>query len=231
MTLPISDLQVVVDPGSTHCGKREYAEELIRVASECKCDAIKFQLFRQREFPQNIELNRDLFITLIKYAAEQHIKIAASVFDQAALELLLNPKYVDDIAFIKFAYSRRNDVDQITQCLRIGRKVVVSTDVMGSFDFPDDPKLVKLFCEPIYPVTTRTNFEGMFPALFDGYSDHHLGWGTAVEAVEMGAMWIEKHITLPYTDCMRTPDGKIGLLPKDLDEFMARLRGMGRVRW
>jgi sialic acid synthase SpsE len=217
---------VVFDPGSTHCAKKDYAFRLIEVASESGADAIKFQLFpNTREYTDNgnIPMPYDWFPELIRYAKQvkNPISVTASVFDFSAVELV--NRYRPD--FIKFAYSQQNKLEWIEGLLSIGANVVVSTDVMKRHHLPLDRKnLAVLFCQPIYPTMWKTNFTGLFPDLFLGFSDHSLGIEESLNAVKAGARWIEKHITLPYNDCLECPDGKFALKPDEAKLFVQRIR-------
>ena len=216
---------IVFDPGSTHCGKKDYAFRLIELASEAGADAIKFQLFpKTPEFTAsgNIPMSYDWFPELVRYASKlkRPIIVSASVFDFQAVELVNRYRP----PFIKFAYSQRGKKEWIEGLLSIGATVVVSTDVMHRDGLQDHKGLIKLFCQPIYPTMHKTHFENLFPNMFWGFSDHSLGIQESVDAVKAGAKWIEKHITLPYLDCLSCPDGKFALSGEEAANLVKEIR-------
>lgn len=212
-------MHIAVDAGSTHLGRRDYAKELIREAKNCGADSIKFQLFKKDFSPQNIELNRDLFMELVNYGKETEIPVTASHFDQEALNLLVSL----DVLYYKFAYSQSKDLNTIQGLLKSGKRVVVTTDPMHVLTYPDESRLTLLYVDTVggasvYPVPWMTSFENLFPP-FDGFSDHHRGIGQAIDAVKMGATWIEKHFSLQYDDCKKVPDFAVSMSPAELYEL------------
>lgn len=214
-------VKIVLDPGSTHMGDKRLAKELIDKAAEAGADYIKFQLFpNDKKYTEsgNIPLPYDWFPELKKYARGK-IKVTASAFDKQGLDILR----ACEVDFYKFAYSQQDQLNYIQGLLNVGKTVVVSTDVMNLYKLPSHKNLVSLFCQPIYPTMHKTNFDDLFPP-FQGFSDHSLGISESVEAAKAGAKWIEKHMTLQYTDCLDTPDGKFALLPDQAKDLVQAIR-------
>jgi sialic acid synthase SpsE len=217
-------VKIVFDPGSTHMGDRKKAKELIDVAARAGADAIKFQMFpatNEQKAAGNIALPYDWFGELWKYGRSKKIPVTASVWDKQGIEILNYHK----VMFIKFSYSQQNQLSYIQGLLNTGKTVVVSTDVMKLYALPTHKNIVPMFCQPVYPTMTKTNFDDLFPP-FQGFSDHSLGTTEAVQAVKHGATWIEKHITLNYTDCLDTPDGKFALLPDQAKKLVKDIRAV-----
>ena len=215
---------IICDVGSTWMGKKAYAKELIHIAQDAGADAVKCQLFEGEEYKQagNIEMPHDLFRELYQYGVEQGFPVTASVFNKKALELLLPMK----LHHIKFSYSQRNQSELIHLAIKNNHKVVVSSGVMDA-DLPKE--VIKLYIalengQPVYPNCREENFEGLFPMRFQGFSDHSLGYRQAVKAVQSGAYFIEKHIRPSYSECDSVPDGKFALKPRELKEFVQRVR-------
>lgn len=217
---------IVFDAGSTHMNKIEYARELIRVGADAGADCVKFQLFKGEEYTKigNIEMNRDWMGELVNYGIEKGIGVAASAFDEKAMELL----FTLPVHHVKFAYSKRNQVEWIKASLNIGKLTVVSTDRFAMLSYPNDENLVKLYVYVSngvteYPVQATINFKNTFsPELYHGFSDHTVDIDVAVRAKQYGASWIEKHITLNYSD-IRVPDIAFAIRPKQAIEFVTRL--------
>jgi len=225
---------IVADPGSTHCGRRKNAFELVDRAAEAGADVIKFQLFpKEMAKGGNQYLPYDWFRTLHLYGKDRKrkegarpIKVAASVYDQEAMSIVAKL----DVPFVKFGYSMRNKRDNINGFLNLGKQVIVSTDVMGN-DYEPHDNLKRLFVyteqgKVAYPVIAEMNFRGLFPA-FDGLSDHSLDVTTPLNAVGYGAKIIEKHLTLEYTESLQTPDGKFALTPPEFKKMVDGIRAQG----
>lgn len=220
---------IVAEVGSTWANNKQHAKEIIRRCKDAGASYAKFQLFAKgSEYDQggNVFLDLGLFTEFVGYGKELDLPVTASVFYDKALEHLFSLH----VPFIKFAHSQRLKTDWIKATVTSGRMAVVSTNVMdlyalnGIGNGSSDGRLVKLFCQPVYPVTWHTNFEGLFPNRFDGYSCHSLGWTEVKRAVNEGATWIEVHVTLPYNDCVATPDGRFALKPDEFKELCKQLR-------
>lgn len=208
----MAEIKIIVDPGSCHMAKKEYCKELIDLAVENKCWAIKFQLFKN--LPPNIELPRDWWIELVEYC-KNRIIIFASVFDMDAFNRMvkLNTPY------IKIAYSQRKK-----WTLR-GENVIVSCPPLEVYDYPD---CIRLFCIPEYPVLYKIDFDQIFTRYpFEGFSDHTLGYNQTFEAIRKGAKIIEKHITLDHDD-IKCPDHYFALRPNELKEMMEAIKGIDK---
>lgn len=216
-------MHLAFDPGSCHMGKMDYAEELICIASEIGADSIKFQLFGEEFAKGNVMLPMDWVGPLIKIGERNGIPVAFSVFDQKRLEYVLQFK----TPYIKFAFSQRHKVDTLQALLNRGTRCVVSCSPSDAHLLPDAPGLTKLICWPEYPKMEVISWEGLFPQLFDGLSDHFIGHGQALEACKGGAEWFEKHLKLNYTDVTCAD----GVLPHSVDKeqagiYVASLRQM-----
>ena len=217
----------MADAGSCHLGKRAYAEKLIDVGKECGVDVVKFQLFGKAYTEGgNIELPHELFKDLYNYGKTIGMPVTASVFDEKALELLI----VMDVHHIKLGYSKRKQYGWIDGALNIGKKVVVTTNIHDAFDLPKHENLIKLITQPRckhadeYAIVTKMHFEGLFDSRFEGFSDHSLGYMESSLAVSHGATWIEKHFRLDDEECDRVPDGRFALTPKQLKEYVWKVR-------
>lgn len=213
---------IVADAGSTWVNKKEYAKELIRVGKEIGLDCVKFQLFPNQPpyVPPNVYLSPELFKELFMYGKSIGMPVAASAFDRASVDFLS----ALDVHHIKFAYSQRK-ADEIVGMLNVGKKVVVSTNVQDAHDLPKFENLIKLQVTP-YPwevAPGKVDMEGLFPPM-EGLSDHSLGIGQSLEAVRNGATWLERHMTLGYSDCLSVPDGRFALQPKKLEELVRSVK-------
>ncbi|MDE9367440.1 pseudaminic acid synthase, partial [Luteipulveratus sp. YIM 133132] len=135
------------------------------------------------------------------------ITVFSSPFDPTAIELLEGlgaPAY-------KIASSEIVDLPLIRAAASKGKPVIISTG-MASISEIDaavaaarstgNEQVVVLACTANYPADpSESNLRGI-PVMADafstlvGYSDHTIGIGAAVAAVALGAVLVEKHVTL-----------------------------------
>src|SRR5580765_1085356 len=209
------DTVIVYDAGSTWMGKMEYGYKLIDLAKEARADAIKFQLFEGQEFIDagNIPLRYDQFEDFYKYGLTVGMPVAASVFNKTAFEFITS---IPDMHHIKFAYSMRHS-PLVRGAINLGKRTVVTTNIHDSVNLPNADNLIKLCTAPRckhadeYAILSKMNFDGLFPNRFQGFSDHSLGYLEAQSAVQHKAHWIEKHISLGFSDTYDCPDGRFAL--------------------
>ena len=214
-------MKIIVDPGSCHMGKMEYAKEFIRVAYDCGVDAVKYQLFAPNspEAETNIPLPYSWLLTLKMLGDEIGVEVFASAFDADA---------VDHIALcgcksIKFAYGR-----PIILVEQDFENVYASGDIMNM------PAVgTSLYCHavhgsPVYPVVETLNFKGIFKTQggpYDGFSSHCYDWRQNIEAAREGATVLECHMTLDKSD-IDCPDNNFALNPKNVERMVSVIRGM-----
>ena len=206
---------IIADPGSTHGGYGDTAQDLVDIALDAGCDAIKFQLFpNDPKYTDsgNIFFDHKLLKTLIDDNAKKPIEIFASCFD------LTSYRYCIDYGMksMKLAYSMR-------ECTYLQQRnawdsLYISGDIFTNF--PENA--IRLFCIPEYPVKHEISFDGLFPERFDGFSDHTLGYRQTLNAVRNGAKYIEKHIR-PET-CVDCPDSRFALKPTELEHMVKEIR-------
>ena len=213
---------IICDMGSTHMGKKRYAFEMIDICASLNVDVVKFQMFNESK-NGNVAMPYDWMKELIRYGGKKDIGITASTFDRASLDILMEL----NVPFIKFAHSQQHRLNEIQGALNVGRKVMVTTDRMNIHKLPDHENLIKLWTYTVngkaeYPCEVEINFDYMFP-LFDGFSDHSVGFSQAKIAVNSGAKYIEKHVTLQYDD-ITCPDRAFALTPDMLKTFMGEVR-------
>jgi len=204
-------VKIILDPGSTHCGKWEYIQELIDLAKESGADSIKFQLFKNNE-NGNIEFPRELWFQTVEYARSKDLDIFASVFDEEAIDLIV----ASGIKKIKLAYSQNFNLRLIKKAKKHG------LEIWASGDWENYPNYAskKLYCIPKYPVKTKYLFPNIDES-FDGISCHLL-WPFNKE-IPRDIEYIEFHFTLNH-DEIGVPDHWFALSPKELREAIQCLK-------
>lgn len=213
----MNQVRVIAELGSCHMGKFERLIEAIDICKEYGME-LKLQLFPDTPpyTPTNIYLPQKMFYEAYQYAKDAGVVLSASVFDKESFELLLDlrPK------FIKFAYGKKDQAEQINVVLGSEIECIVSCDVMT--DSKVHSNATKLYCIPEYPVRYEVNFDELFPR-FDGFSDHTLGLRQTKKAIEAGARIIEKHVRLGYED-ETCPDAMFAVNIRELGELLRGLR-------
>lgn len=120
---------------------------------------------------------------------------------------------------------------------KTGLPVIVSTGMAHESEIKDaieaihkggGSQIILLHCTSVYPTPTgEANLRRMvslrqtFKTLV-GFSDHTIGFLSAVQAVALGACVIEKHFTLDHH--LPGPDHWFSLDPKELKEFIVNIR-------
>jgi len=209
---------IIAEVGVNHQGSPAYATEMIDVAKECGADAVKFQLYD----PVLLEPDIDRCITLEQLALsrEYHFDLKAhcrvvgieyicTPFDVGSLRFL-----VDDLK-VKTLKISSGDIDNthlLIAAAESGCVVILSTG-MANYErvydavlimdkhMEETKRLTLMHCTSAYPTPDEDvnlqaikTLDGFGYSV--GFSDHSLSVVWPVIAVSMGAVVIEKHITL-----------------------------------
>ena len=216
---------VVAEIGINHNGDLEVAKRLIDVAVAAGCSAVKFQkrtvdvvytaadLARPRESPfgttngelkRALEFGKDQYRQIDEYCKKAGIPWFASPWDEASVDFLEE----FNVPAHKVASASLTD-DNLLRHIRATQKpVIISTgmstmaqvehavDVLGKND------LVILHSTSTYPASYDELNLRVIPALMQrfavpiGYSGHETGIPSSVAAVALGAVMVERHLTL-----------------------------------
>lgn len=158
-------------------------------------------------------------------AREHGLEAFSSPFDPTAVELLESlgvPAY-------KIASSEIVDLPLIELCAKTGKPMIISTGMASVAEIDaavrtareaGNDQLIVLGCTASYPASpTESNLRGL-PVLAGvtgtlvGLSDHTPGIGAPLAAVALGAVAIEKHVTLARSD--GGVDSEFSLEPAEL---------------
>lgn len=162
---------------------------------------------------------------LFERARSRGLEIFSSPFDPTAVELL---ESLDAPAY-KIASSEIVDLPLVELCARTGKPLVISTGMANVAEIDaavrtaraaGNDQLIVLGCTASYPASpSESNLRGL-PLLAGltqtlvGLSDHTPGIGAPVAAVALGAVAIEKHVTLARAD--GGVDSEFSLEPAEL---------------
>jgi pseudaminic acid synthase len=168
----------------------------------------------------------------------------SSPFDTTAVDFLetLSPE------LYKVASMEIGDVPLIRRIAQTGRPMVMST---GTATLPEIDEAVEaardagcrditlLLCTSSYPARATDAHLARMALLRDRYgvpvglSDHTMGTAVSVAATALGAVLIERHVTLRRAD--GGPDGAFSMEPEELsrlvDETRAASEALGDVKW
>ena len=179
---------------------------------------------------KKLELSHEDHYNLIKYSNKKKIKFLSSAFDIESLEFL-------DKLNLDFIKIPSGEIDNYPYLIKVGKKnkkTILSTGMSSIAEIKkavkiltksglNKKKLTILQCNSEYPspiINANINAMVTLKKIFGvnvGYSDHTLGYESALAAVALGATLIEKHITLAKKDT--GPDHSASLTPKEFSEF------------
>ncbi len=238
---------VIAEAGVNHSGDLNTAKALIQAAEDAGADAVKFQLYSaellepagaRRDMLKDLELTREQHVELKGYAEQLGIQYLCTPFDVDSCRFLIGL----GLRQIKIA-SGNLDNDLLLQAASEASTVILSTgaadlnQIRGAAKFiqtqprPNGGGLIVLHCCSAYPAPIQDiNLKAInalrseLPHCSIGYSDHSEGISIAIAAAALGAVMIEKHITLDNK--AEGPDHAASLEP---DEFKAMVDGIRAI--
>lgn len=166
---------------------------------------------------------------IFERARERGLVPFSTPFDPTAVAFLEDL----GVELYKTASAEIVDLPLLREVARTGKPMIVSTGMatMGEIDAAVNAirdaggnKLVLLACTAAYPAEPAEAHLGNIRTLRDafdvpvGLSDHTLGIGVAVAAAALGAVAIEKHVTLDRAD--GGVDSAFSLSPEELSQLV-----------
>ena len=197
----------------------------------------------QREMLRKLALSADDFRLLAGYARRKKIDFILTPFDEKnlALALSLHPKAV------KWSSGELTNLPLLAKAASSGKPLFISTgmSLMSEVDAAlrtirraGNDRVVLLHCVSAYPASPESLNLRVIGALRDrfrvpvGFSDHTVGLWAAPVARALGAVVIEKHMTLGRR--LVGPDHPMSLEPKHFEKFVRGIRlaekGLGEGR-
>ncbi|KAF6244003.1 N-acetylneuraminate synthase [Nitrosopumilus sp. b1] len=226
---------VIAEAGINHNGDMRIAKKMIKQASRCGADAIKFQtvipdeLFSEYENPDIYKMAKNWILTkkdhieLKKFALKNNIVFFSTPFGRESAKLL----HEINIPIFKIASGEITNHDLITFIAKMKKPVILSTGMSNIDEISSAVGILKkyncphviLHCVSSYPTTNSDANLSTIPFLKNlfnspiGFSDHTVGLEASMAAVSLGASVIEKHFTLDKE--MEGPDQKLSLNPTE----------------
>ena len=220
---------VIAEIGINHNGDVKLAKELIDLAHDSGCDAVKFQkrdidsvyskeeLDTPRESPfgtttrqqkEGIELSIEEYKELESYTKSVGLDFIVSCWDMVSLELVEEHL---DVKYHKVASAMATDRGFLEALNNSGRPVILSVgmctqeEVDAAVDILDNVEYI-LACTSTYPTKAEElnlkyihTLKEKYPSIKVGFSNHYNGIDACVGSIVFGAECVEFHITTDRT--------------------------------
>lgn len=224
-----TNCEIIAEIGNSHEGNIDKAYELIDAAIDCGCKMIKFQAGYAKDFarkPEEIEYYKKFelplseFIRFHGYGRSKNIDVFFSIWSEDYEPLRKIEKY-HKIPARQCNYENIEKYDSLSTFISIPH-------YMKNIQSLNIKKSIPLHCIVEYPATKKPYFNRMMELKYKygifGFSDHFIGIAKAMQAVLLGATYIEKHFTLDhnYSDFR---DHKHSTDPKEMKELVKFARG------
>jgi sialic acid synthase len=251
-----SDCYVIAEIGHNHQGSVEQAKAMLTMAKDCGANAVKVQKRSNRtlytrefyeqaydnefsfgptygEHREALELDRDAYVELQRYAREIGITFFATPFDVESADFLAEL----DMPAYKLASADLRNTPLLRHVASFGKPILISTGGATMEDIdrgvaavsPLNEQLCILQCTAAYPCETEdlhlsviTTLRERYPEYVIGLSDHQSGISMALVAFMLGARVIEKHFTLNHA--WKGTDHAFSLMPEGLRKLVRDLR-------
>ena len=229
-------MYVIAEAGINHNGDTKIAKEMIDVATEAGCDAVKFQCYIAKnliglddntlKYTKKAEFGFDELNELMQYS---NIDFLCSAYCLESIDI------VDrlGIGTFKIPSGFMNYTSYLKKIKAVAERVILSTgmakvnEILEAIKILDLPMVI-LHCISAYP----PKFEEMslltikaYRAAFQcpiGLSDHTLGYEMPIAACALGAEALEKHFTMSRK--WDGPDHKMSTEPDELKEIVQSVR-------
>lgn len=245
---------IVAEIGINHNGDLNLVKQLIAVAQNAGCDAVKFQkrtphvcvpehqkdimmetpwgYITYLEYKYKMEFGEKQYEEIDKYCQERNILWFASCWDQDSVDFIsqFNP------LCYKIPSACLTNDNLLSHCRKYGRPIILST---GMSDMPliehavetlGTEDLIILHCTSTYPCKIdELNLKGLLTLKerFNvpiGYSGHEVGLWTTYAAAALGACVIERHITLDRA--MWGSDQAASVEPQGITKLVEEIRDL-----
>jgi N-acetylneuraminate synthase/sialic acid synthase len=251
-----TDCYVIAEIGHNHQGSVEQAKAMFTVVKDCGANAVKLQkrsnrtLYTREFFEQPydnefsfgetygahreaLELERDDYTQLQRYARELGITFFATPFDFESADFLAEL----DMPAYKFASADLVNTPLLRYVAAFGKPMLLSTGGASIEDVdraveavrPINEEIAILQCTAAYPCETEdlnlqviTTLRERYPEFVIGLSDHQNGISMALVAYMLGARVVEKHFTLNHA--WKGTDHAFSLMPEGLRKLVRDLR-------
>jgi len=250
---------VIAEIGINHNGSMEITKQLIDMAKDAGCDAVKFQkrtiplvysqeeLDKPRESPwgttqrqqkEGLEFDRHEYDEIHNYCRTKGIEWSASAWDLESLKFVesYNPP------FHKVASALTTNLDFLEAVATLGRLTFLSTGMCTYAQIDDAVEIFKKHDTEIVLMHTVSTYPSELAdlnllvinelasryGLPVGYSGHESNVSPSIVAAALGAVAVERHITL--SRALYGSDQAASLEPSGLNNLVGALRKVVAVK-
>ncbi|MDH2429553.1 N-acetylneuraminate synthase family protein [Sphaerisporangium sp. TRM90804] len=249
---PGHPVYMIGEIGINHNGDLDIARRLIDVAADAGCQAVKFQKrtpeiavpvhqrdqMRQTpwgemtylEYKYRVEFGADEYSQIAKYCAERGVDWFASPWDVPSVDFL------EDMGVVchKVASASVTDRELLRRLAATGKPIILSTgmstleEIDAAVEILGTDRLVMMHATSTYPLPPEEANLRAIVTLRErygvpvGYSGHERGLQISLAAVTLGAVTVERHITLDRT--MWGSDHAASLEPNGLEHLVRDIR-------
>jgi len=217
----------VAEIGSNWEGKIEKAFRLIQECKDAGANAIKFQMWRQKDlYPDNpefrkYELTFDKAKRIGGYCDAEDIEFFCSVFYPEAVAFLEEwgvERY--KIASRTFKHEDPYTVETLEAVSKTYKPIIFSDGFHQVIDIKETERQSQLYCISEYP-TSPDVIDWTEIMKYDGFSDHTLGIESALKYCKLKPDGIlEKHVKLEDS---QGPDAFFSITTQELATLITRL--------
>ena len=249
---------IIAEVGNNHNGDFDRAIALVDAAVAAGADCAKFQMRKLDEVYRAsslsgkdddlaVEYTLDL-LRRFELTTEQQRRVAAYCASKN-IQYLCTPWDASSVATLetfgveayKVASADLTNLPLLAKLAATGKTLIVSTgmstsdEIRSAAKFLDDRSApyVLLHCQSTYPAALHNIHLRFMETLreihpFVGYSGHERGIAVSIGAVAMGAVVIERHITLDRE--MEGPDHAASLEPEEFKALVSGIRELETAR-
>jgi N-acetylneuraminate synthase len=183
------------------------------------------------EYRHRVEFDRDQYVEIGDYANLQGLDWFASPWDVPSVEFLEGLNVVAH----KVASASLTDIEMLEALAATGKPIILSTgmstieQIDAAIDILGVDNLVVLHATSTYPLPPEeanlrmiSTLSDRYPGVPIGYSGHERGLQISLAAVALGAVVVERHITLDRT--MWGSDHAASLEPSGLEHLVRDIR-------
>jgi len=188
------------------------------------------------DYRYRVEFDREQYVEIGDYATERGLDWFASPWDEQAVDFLEELNVVAH----KVASASVTDVPLLRAIEATGKPVILSTgmstidQIDRAVEVLDVDRLVIMHATSTYPLPAHEanlrmigTLHGRYPGVPIGYSGHEAGQQISVAAVALGAVALERHITLDRT--MWGSDQAASLEPEAFRALVSDVRVVGEA--
>ena len=243
---------IIAEIGINHNGSLDITRQLIDVAVESGCDAVKFQkrdpelcvpadmrdkmretpwgYITYLEYKKHIEFGLEEFKAIDQYCKEKGILWFASCWDEPSVDFMAQ----FDTPCIKIPSAALTDRKLLEKTLSQDCPIMLSTgmstmqEIEAAVKLLGSDRLLLAHATSTYPCPVEELNLRMVQTLaseFDcpiGYSGHETGLTPTVASVALGATFVERHITLDRA--MWGSDQSASIEPVGLERLVRNIR-------